>query len=75
MFKHVVDLFIVDLMAYEGLQKLKKLPPDFLNILRALDPFKFPAPFSASMIATMSKSIYKLVRQSSFQTWFAGSRH
>jgi hypothetical protein len=74
-FERVVDLFKVDWIAYQGLRALKKLPPDFLNILLTLDPSKFRKYLSASKTATMFKSIYNLVRQCFFQAPFAGSRH
>ena len=50
-------------IAYSGLHRLRKLPPDFLDTMIAMNPFDFNQLGSVRVIKDTFKLIYTLVRQ------------
>jgi hypothetical protein len=67
--------FTVDIIAMYRVLDLEKLPPDFLNTMRALDPTEIRQVSNHGSVFDMFERIYELVRQSSFQTWFTESKN
>jgi hypothetical protein len=59
----------VKVIAYAGLLRLQKLPPDFLNTLIAMSPSDF-CRWGHRDVKFAFKHIYDLVRQTAFQRRF-----